>query len=154
MILKTGTTQADRISLSKNIFRAISATSDVPPLGHFPRSDQVGCFVLDGWNDRMTKPHIGNIQVLYWPNRLPQRGIRTGTYAPCDCSNALAHTPIQAEKEMEFAFNNCHKGAHRNQEYNALSSGSRYFTWLIHVLPQTDAHLPHSHETYPWSTPF
>lgn len=34
--------QVKRISLSKNILRAIDANPDIPPLSQYPRSHQVG----------------------------------------------------------------------------------------------------------------
>ena len=48
-MLTTDISQVKRISLSKNILRAIDANPDVPPLASYPRSHQVSPLLICTW---------------------------------------------------------------------------------------------------------
>lgn len=50
------TTQVKRISLSKNILRAIDANPDIPPLSAYPRSHQVSAFYMSAPLRRLILP--------------------------------------------------------------------------------------------------
>ena len=58
------TTQVKRISLSKNILRAIDANPDIPPLSAYPRSHQVSNMCMCALAGNPCRP--GNISILYW----------------------------------------------------------------------------------------
>lgn len=57
-------TQVKRISLSKNILRAIDANPDIPSLSAYPRSHQVSAFHLSALTKSLYR--LGNIWILYW----------------------------------------------------------------------------------------
>lgn len=55
--------QVKRISLSKNILRAIDANPDIPPLSQYPRSHQVGRGFDNSVDSRQPSP--GHTPILY-----------------------------------------------------------------------------------------
>ncbi|KAI0375941.1 hypothetical protein BV20DRAFT_932648 [Pilatotrama ljubarskyi] len=79
-----------RISLAKNILRAIDANPDIPPLSAYPRSHQV-----------TYRYYIGML------------GFLNEDFAKVRWA---ADVRYQAEQELTLAFYNCHTGAHSNQE--------------------------------------
>ncbi|KAJ3490722.1 hypothetical protein NLI96_g1203 [Meripilus lineatus] len=88
-----------RISLAKNILRAIDANPDIPPLSSYPRSHQVGCiFVLP-----IIRLIRSQVSYRYYIGML--------SFLNEDFAKAS-----MAEQELTLAFYNCHVEAHNNQQ--------------------------------------
>ncbi|KAG6850189.1 hypothetical protein H0H93_016617 [Arthromyces matolae] len=102
-----------RISLSKNILRALDANTDIPALSLYPRSHQVRSFHLD---DVLLADFV-KVTYRYYLGMI----------------SFLNEDYAKSEQELTLAFYNCHTKAHGNQQ--------RILTYLI-PLRILKGHLP------------